>query len=135
MQVAERRAHHVLQVESLGARIVFLELDLRAVDLERRERAVGEMMVSARAVVLFDEAGERDRFVGLAGVGEHEARRACARAEERDTASPHRGRIAQQIDPGGAIDHSRTSIGCAGTAELIDQRGERRLIVGDAVPG
>src|SRR4051812_12325057 len=86
IKIAERGTHHELEVESLGARLVLVELHPGAVDLEVEEAAVVERPVAARPMLLAREAGERDR---LAVALEHEARRPFARADEGHAASPH----------------------------------------------
>ena len=131
VEVAEGRANHELKIETFGVRIVLVELDPRAVDFEVEEHAVGEMIVTARAVMLRGKARERHRLVAL----EQEARRAFSRADERDSASPHRRLAGNAIDARRAVDHARPAVACAGAAKLVYQRRERRLVVRLSVTG
>src|ERR1051325_9294757 len=130
VEIAERGAHHVLEVEPLGARVVLVERHPRTVDLEVEKHAVRKMVLAACAVLQPGEAGQCDRgSVAL----QNETRRAFAGAGERDAAAPGRGRAGDAVRPGRAKDDARAAVRLARAAELVDQRGERRLIVRLAV--
>ena len=133
VQVAEHRAHHVLQVKRLRVRVVFRQLHTRAVDLKIHEAAVGEMVLDVGAVELLVEARKRHRFAAVARIGEEKARGAGARANERDAALPDGGRIRDQVFTRRTVDDPRPAIARDFLPEPLDQRRERRLVVGAAV--
>src|SRR5581483_4308333 len=135
VEVAKPRAHEVLKSESFRERIVSLEIDFRAVDLEGSKGTVRQVVLPARAVLLRRERREHDGSVRFSGVGEHEARRARSRADEGDAAAPHDALIPDGIYARRAVDHARYTVRGVRGAELLDQRRQRRLVVRNAVTG
>ena len=132
VDVAEGAAHHVLEVKPLGARVVLPGLHPRALDLEIGEGAIGEMVRGAGAIQLFVKARQRHRLPAHR-IGEHEARRAGARADQRDAASPDGHLIGDQVIARRYIDHARPVVARELASEALDERSKRGLVVGYAV--
>src|SRR4051812_7562561 len=126
IEIAEGGAHHELKVETLRPRVVFRELDTRAVDLEVEEHAVGQVVLPARAVLLLREARQGDR---LAVAFQDEPSYTLPRSGERDAALPY-GRLAgNAVRPRRTVDNSRAAVFPAFAPEFFHERCQSGLVI------
>src|SRR5262249_52758424 len=90
-------------------------------------------VVAAGVVVERGEVRQRRRRLGVARVRQQEPGGGRAGADQRHAAAPLGAFVLDRVCPRRACDRPWLAVLGVGPPELLDQRGERRLVVGDAV--